>query len=259
MTGFRGRKRNNNKRGTNQKIRSTATRSTTQQQMARQVIKNSSVLSQGGRPSGPFHAYVANDPFRPWYSARLRYTSTVQYTAGAVGVYGTEQIYRLNSLFDPDFSLGGTQPYGFDQLSELYKRYKVNAVTIQFEIYDPSVDGMLIGIQVQPPGGTATVTGKNVDVIKEQPMSITRNISDSGSQRLTVRQYFPMHSILGVSPIQFKADMTEYTAPVTADPNQIPLVRIAAANKAGGGGTVWIRTSIHFHSQFYDRKVLAQS
>lgn len=36
-----------------------------------------------------------------------------------------EHIFRLNSLYDPDYTYGGHQPLGFDQLSPLYTNYTV--------------------------------------------------------------------------------------------------------------------------------------
>lgn len=38
-----------------------------------------------------------------------------------------EYVYRLNSVFDPDFTGVGGQPEGFDQLKALYGRYRVMA------------------------------------------------------------------------------------------------------------------------------------
>jgi len=35
--------------------------------------------------------------------------------------------FRLNGLFDPDFSLGGHQPMGFDEWSAFYGRYRVKS------------------------------------------------------------------------------------------------------------------------------------
>lgn len=227
--------------------------------LKKQVRKNRKILDQGGKAKGPFKAYMQNDPFRPWYKAGMRYTQTVAFTAGAVGVFGSEQIFRLNSLFDPDYSGVGHQPYGMAEMTNLYRSYKVNGVKMEFEIYDPSADGCIIGMTVQPPGGAATITGKTVDTIKEQPMSLTRNISDSGPQRVGVKQYFPMHSLIGVSPIQFKANLDRYSAVCTANPTDSPLLRVAIANKQTAGATVYVRVSFTYYSQFYDRKTKAQS
>jgi len=41
-----------------------------------------------------------------------------------------EYVYRMNSVFDPDFAAGGGQPEGFDQLAVLYGRYRVVALLV---------------------------------------------------------------------------------------------------------------------------------
>jgi hypothetical protein len=53
-------------------------------------------------------------------------------TTGSVSV----QQFRLNSLFDPDFTGGGHQPMGFDQWSAFYNHYVVTKCTYEVEFVD---------------------------------------------------------------------------------------------------------------------------
>jgi len=46
---------------------------------------------------------------------KLRYASNTRLTGGCIKF--TRTSVRLNGLFDPDFSLGGHQPMGFDEWS----------------------------------------------------------------------------------------------------------------------------------------------
>lgn len=46
------------------------------------------------------------------------------------------QTFRLNSLFDPDYTGSGTQPSGFDQLALLYRVYQVKYVKVKFTVYN---------------------------------------------------------------------------------------------------------------------------
>jgi len=41
--------------------------------------------------------------------------------------------FRLNSIYDPDYAVGGNQPYFYTQLSGLYQYYKVIAAEVQVE------------------------------------------------------------------------------------------------------------------------------
>lgn len=52
----------------------------------------------------------------------LKYSEAV--TSSIVTTLGSNTVYRLNSIFDPQAAVGGTQPYGFDQVTALYNRYR---------------------------------------------------------------------------------------------------------------------------------------
>ncbi len=210
--------------------------------------------------SGPFHAYVVGDPFKPFMMTKLHYSETFTFTTGTSGVYGVEQIMRLNSLFDPNFTGIGHQPYGTDQLALLYRRYKIHAVQLTLIWTDPTNDGTVVAAQLQPPFGTFTLAGKAIDVVKEQPMSVTRIINNTGSQTRIIKQYIPLHTVAGLSSLQYKADMTDFSAPFSASPAQVPLLRFSAASARGlTGATILCRCEMIFFTQVYDRIVLVQS
>lgn len=60
--------------------------------------------------------------FPDTFVTKLKYADTISVAPGApIGQY----TYRGNSLYDPDFTSGGHQPHYFDQLSEVYSRYRV--------------------------------------------------------------------------------------------------------------------------------------
>ena len=65
--------------------------------------------------------------FQPvWMKAKLKYCEVFYTTVIAGGV--SDQIFRANSLFDPDRSGVGHQPRGFDQLTPMYNRYRVDSL-----------------------------------------------------------------------------------------------------------------------------------
>jgi len=64
---------------------------------------------------------------------KLRYASNTRLTGGVSNL--RELQFRLNGLFDPDFSLGGHQPMGFDEWSAFYGRYRVNQPSVRYERY----------------------------------------------------------------------------------------------------------------------------
>lgn len=76
------------------------------------------------------------DPFPAKATAMLRYAETITLapTAGVPDTY----IFRANSIFDPDYSGVGHQPYGHDTYQSIYNHYKVNYATIVITPMDSS-------------------------------------------------------------------------------------------------------------------------
>lgn len=74
-------------------------------------------------------------PFPNILVNRLVYTDSVLLTWTSLGGIGTKT-YRLNSLYDPDYSIGGQQPYMFDQLAAVYGRYLVKGAKITVTFTD---------------------------------------------------------------------------------------------------------------------------
>lgn len=212
------------------------------------------------RPSGPFKTYNTADPFRSSMSVKFHYAENHIQTSGIGGYLGTEQIYRLNALHDPNFSAIGHQPYGYDQVQNLYRKYKVNAVMVELKWSDPSEDGMVIGIQFQPPNAAYTLTGAHIQDVREQPMSVTRSINNSGSQTGVIKQFFPISALSGLTPLQFKADVDLFTSTVLNLPTAVPLLRFAVGSDRGtNGASLIVKIRVVYYSTMYERKVQLQS
>lgn len=209
---------------------------------------------------GPFKRYSTSDPFRPSMNCKLTYCQSLHLNSGVLGIYGVEQIFRLNSLYDPDYSGVGHQPYGFDQVAALYRQYKVNACKIQLIWTNPSEDGMICAAAVQGSGGSFALTSNGIDVLKEQPMTVTRELNNTGSQRAIVNQYFPLSVVEGVSKLQFNTNLEDYSAAVNANPVRTPYLRLAVASSNGtNGASCYVRVMITYYCHFYQRKTQAQS
>lgn len=210
---------------------------------------------------GPFRRYVTTDPFPPVKYCKLHYSEAFTFTSGAAGVLGTEQVMNLNSLYDPNALAGGHQPYGHDELNLLYKNYKVYGVKFTLIFSNPSADNMVCAARISPPNGPQSLTGQSGTQVAEQPMSVLKYINNSGRQIVTITQYFPMSTILGVTPLQFKsAYNNSYTAAFGANPSAMPTLRISAGDANGvQGSTVSCQINMTFYTQCYERAPLAQS
>lgn len=207
-----------------------------------------------------FKNYVSNDPFPPRRNYKLTFSQTYLFPVGAGGVFGQENIYRLNSLFDPDETGVGHQPYGFDQVATLYKRYKVNGCLVEVTWNDPNQDGIAVGMMMTPPSSVTTLAGLGFDAANEKPFTTTRSINNSGSQKIYMKTYIPISKACGITKAQFSNDLDSYTALVGTNPALSPRIRLACCSPAAGvGGNVQAQIKMTFYCSFWDRIVLAQS
>ena len=74
---------------------------------------------------GPF-------PFGTRYKTVLKYSSfdNKSITGGLINTHA----FRLNSLYDLDYTYAGHQPYGYDQLAAIFNKYQVTAIKMRFKL-----------------------------------------------------------------------------------------------------------------------------
>lgn len=228
----------------------------------RRVVKKSkrpkaSVNSSGGLLAG-------GNPFPVvWRGAKQHYTDTQTFTVGTAGVYGAETAFTLNDQFDPRFSVGGHQPYGRDTFSTMYERYKVTGVTVDVTFCAPSGPGVACGIIFGNPTNTFALAGNTYDRVKEAPQSKVMILSDAGSQQKRFKKYFPMWKVAGCpSKDVYDSDIGIYDALVGNSPSADGkcFMRVAIADlNLGSAKTAVISVKLTMHTEWYQRKILAQS
>lgn len=210
---------------------------------------------------GPFKKYNSVDPFPTGQFVKFTYTQSNVLYSGTGGIWGTEQVFRLNSIYDPDYTGSGHQPYGYDQMALLYKQYKVIGAMIEIDFMNPDQDGLLCGACIVMPQDSFSTTSAARDTLNEKPMCYTVNLNDSGKQRYKIKQYFPMHTLLGVTKEQFRVHLgVPYTAIFGTNPQDSPRLAVNVASIANAtNAACTCRTTITYYTQVYERIALAQS
>jgi len=79
--------------------------------------------------------------------------------------------FRLNGLFDPDFSLGGHQPMGFDEWSAFYGRYRVKSAKCKIRAVSNTTVNVPMAVIAYPSNSSATVG--NLSAALEQSLNTT--------------------------------------------------------------------------------------
>lgn len=201
-------------------------------------------------------------PFPPRYMCRLRYAQTKTYTTGAAGVSGTENAFSLNSLYDPDITGVGHQPYGFDQVAALYSKYIVHSVDVQLRCVTPGGSNDLCIIAAVTGAQAISLSGISVDAATEKQGIMTKTVSASGVNRNAVISLsgISIWKTLGLSKPQYLAELGTYGAAVSASPSIASVLRVNVASYDGTASeTVTIQTVIIYHVEMYDRVVQGQS
>lgn len=162
---------------------------------------------------------------------------------------------NLNSLFDPDLSAVGHQPYGFDQLAALYNRYRVISATVNFTYSIIGGTSSPFYVSLIPTNDTADVTSDTLTL--EHPEVVHRAITISRPARIK-KTYYPS-AIIGVTDAVYKAD-DRYQSVVTTSPAETVILHQVCFTTAGAGTAgIDICGTIEYHVEFFDRLDINQS
>jgi len=169
---------------------------------------------------------------------------------------GSQYQYNLNSIFDPNRTGAGHQPYGFTQLAALYNRYRV--LKVRWKIMMPPATTSYKFVIV-PCNGTLpfTVTnGATYTNLLELPRAIAR-ISSTTSPTL-VYGGIALNNLGGVTQVEFLAD-DRFEAPVTASPSEVVPLTIGLYNPSAVTLTLDWQIDLDFTVDFHDPLMLVGS
>jgi hypothetical protein len=206
--------------------------------------------------------YTAPDPVRPKMNVRNTYVQPFALsTAALVNFAGAEQIYNLNSLFQPDLTGNNHQPYGFDQfIPTLFARYLTTDVDIELRVTSQAnTKTLAVVFSIQPSNAVYSLLNQSLSQIAEKSMNGVMFLDSSGTTRVK-HMHFPIHVIEGISATQHRAEMDDYSGSGSASPVKTPYLRIAAINlQDGTAATVNCVITLNYNSQLYQRAILGQS
>lgn len=176
-----------------------------------------------------------------------RYTEQLELSAENVaGLTGNEVAFRMNSLFDPNFTLAGHQPFGYDQMGALYNRYTVYKVTIQVRIVEINTSNSpeLI-INVRPSASVYNLTNKKVWEELERP----ENVMITGTGELKQwNQTLYIADIEGVTRNKVYSE-DSFSAISGNNPGRTPYLSVAVGSVTGSTpSTLTCIVCLEFHT-----------
>lgn len=191
-------------------------------------------------------------PIPDRYICKMKYATSVT-TELLTGQY----VFRLNSLYDPDLTGVGHQPYGFDNLALLYNRYRV--VSCGWRIQQPSrADGSPIIVAALPSNDASLVWGDYAQLAENSRAKYVTNNPGAPVATLTGKQYLPR--LLGRTRAQYMAD-DHYQAVVNANPSEAAYLYLNTflAQTGAIAGGVPLNIVLEYSVEFFDAKHILQS
>ena len=188
------------------------------------------------------------DPFPEKATAIMRYATTYNFGSASAGPL-ISHIFRANSIFDPDQTGTGHQPYGHDTYASIYNHYNVREAVITLSALDNN--GYTMGCTLTD---DTTVNGdfNNIKEVKGTQMVV----KNAGSTTPKLVQKYERDKFWdkGVSV------STETGALFGANPQEQTMFHVWVCDKdATADVSAWIQITITYIVDMYELKDLGLS
>jgi hypothetical protein len=208
--------------------------------------------------------FINLDPFPVTMRRKFAYTQVFFLTGGTSGLTGTAQVFRMNSLYDPDLTGTGHQPYGFDQLVSSagpYLRYKVTGLTAKITCTGPNNSaGLYVAIGVHNSGSSATLSGISLEYTAEKHNSKILFVPYSGNQTATHNLKFPtLAPFFGFTKQQFDSDTANATGGYSGNPGSVPRLELVASSPYVDSVGFTVMVQLEYDAVLYQRSQLVAS
>lgn len=172
-------------------------------------------------------------------------------TATTAAIFGTEDVYKPTSCFDPIFGGASDQPLYWDQLAAIYNRYRVYAFRVDLRWYtEDNTHCLQAAMKVGNSDDQVTLATNTTKYVNSMPYTVVCRLSPYGEHTWLVDpQTFSMRQIEGE---KYLTRGDDYQAQVNANPALVPYLRLAVANMTNTD-QVTVRYSIritHFVHMF---------
>lgn len=187
---------------------------------------------------------------------KLKYWETLNFTQtlGSLGV----NVYRINSLFDPDLTGTGGQPYLFDQWSALYQSYRIHGCKITISAYT-QVGGATstmysnrIGITFSSSSTSFGSSGQ--ELIQEQPYTKSKQLKmgNADTGQAMVSAYMSCAKLEGRTKKGYNAN-PNFEALISANPSNSLFAHVWCYAPSGLLESLVMEVKLTYYAEFFDR------
>ncbi len=183
----------------------------------------------------------------------LCYTAVIPYSGSPTA----GNVFVGNSLYDPEFAVGGNQPVGYDQLSALYYRYRVLGSRCRVRFVPSTASTTPFFACLYPTNLSTTLSSPTL--ASQQPYAKDLIVMGQNPTRVTLESKMATNVICGEPPEKVLYDDV-YSAAFNASPLS-PWYWIATLQSTDGITNIAgnIVVEIWYDAEFYFRVLLAQS
>lgn len=188
----------------------------------------------------------------------LRYFDEVNSSFTSAGnAYAAKQ-WRLNSVYDPDFAIGGNSALGLSAYANFYNRYRVLAARWRIHICNLESSCPISVVCAPDNVGLSAPTMTDVTALKMNPYSQDALLSVKGGlDRSTLTGEIDMQKMAGFTGQRYEKDFSALTGDNPQDGIYLILGFFAVAGGLlSSGGGMGYQIVIDYDVEFYDRKLL---
>lgn len=194
---------------------------------------------------------------------KLKYSEFYNLSTNATAV-PAYYLYSCNSLYDPNYTGGGHQPFGFDQwmgtsfTTGIYNRYTVFGMAYRITFINTSATYTAQVAVCKKPVATVST---DMNTVFEKPYVQSRFLSTTGqaTSRCVLKGYCSNAKVIGITNEQYRVEQ-DYKGSVTSNPTlRAPYLHIYVCNPDYIVTTIKIQVELVFYATLTDRVPLGGS
>ncbi len=186
----------------------------------------------------------------------FKYTEV--FSSSVVSAGGAQQTMNLNSIFDPNRTGAGHQPYGYDQLAALYNRYRV--LKTQWKVTFGTQSGTY-NLVVFPVNGliASSVAGASTfQTACELPFAVHRTQGGGGAPTIVIDGEIELNKLNGCTRAEYLGD-DRFEAQVGASPTELMTLGIGLYNPTTATVDINYTVEIIYYTDLHDPISIAGS
>ncbi len=203
--------------------------------------KNQKKFQKKGTVSG-----TVASPIPHKYPATLAYygIGTINAASGLTGSTG----YRLNGMFDPDYSGAGIQPTYYDQMSALYSKYRVYRASVVVELSNETEE--TTSVFVTPSIANSALSSLAAMCTQRFATTVTLGPKSGGFGIKRISRTFDIAKVWGVDQRTLHSE-DDFAALTSGNPNNVVYLWLGGRTIGSTATIIRYTVRIRFHCDFH--------